>query len=372
MIRALLPIWLLVACATPPPSFVVSDGRPAMGTVLEIEIEARDEEAARAILERCFARVAELDRLFTRFDPGSELSRLNREAGRGPVPVDPALARILADAREYSLVTRGSFDPTVGPLVELWTEAGRRGRPPGADELAAALARVGAEGIEVSEHDSTAALAREGMSIDLGGIAKGWALDRVAEILADEGVASAFASFGGSSFLALGQSPGEGGWRVLLGDAGGGFAGALSLEDLSLSVSGSLGQSTEIAGRAYGHVIDPRSGEPLVRAAQAAVVAPSGALAEAFSKALLVLEEAEGMALLEEIPDAEGFLVAAGGRSWRTSGWDRTVRFEGWSGGARTGARRSPRRPRSPRPRGPRGGRAGPPRWGRGTPRSSR
>jgi thiamine biosynthesis lipoprotein len=344
-----------------------------MGTVLEIELGARDEAAARAILERCFARVAELERLFTRFDPASALSRLNREAGRGPVPVDPALARILADAREYSRLTRGSFDVTLGPLVELWSAAGRRGRVPDPQELAAALARVGAEGIEVSEPGATAALAREGMSVDLGGIAKGWALDRVAEILASQGVTSAFASFGGSSFLALGAPLGEDGWRVLLGDAGGGFAGALRLEDLSLSVSGSLGQSTEIAGRRYGHVIDPRSGEPLVRAAQAAVVAKSGALAEAFSKALLVLGEEEGMALLEEIPDAEGYLVAADGRSRRTSGWDRTVRFEGWSGDARrNGATRSPRRPRSPRLRGPRGGRGGPPRWGRGTPRSSR
>jgi thiamine biosynthesis lipoprotein len=329
VIRALFPIALLLACAGHPPAFVASDGRPAMGTVLEIEIGARDEAAARAILERCFARVAQLDRLFTRLDPASELSRLNGAAGRGPVAVDPALARILADARDHSRRTRGSFDVTLGPLVELWSAAGRRGRAPAPEELAAALALVGSDGIEVSvsEAGASAALARAGMSVDLGGIAKGWALDRVAEILASEGVTSAFASFGGSSFLALGTPPGEDGWRVLLGDAAGGFA-ALRLEDLSLSVSGSLGQSTEIAGRTYGHVIDPRSGEPLVRAAQAAVVARSGALAEAFSKALLVLGAEEGIALLEELPDAEGFLVAADGRRWRTSGWDRAVAFE--------------------------------------------
>jgi len=95
------------------------------------------------------------------------------------------------------------------------------------------------------------------------------------EILAAEGVTSAFASFGGSSFLALGTPRGESGWRVLLRDAEGGFAGVMHLRDRSLSASGSLGQSVEIAGRAYGHVIDPRSGEPLVRAAQAAVVAPT-------------------------------------------------------------------------------------------------
>jgi thiamine biosynthesis lipoprotein len=298
-----------------------------MGTVLEIELVARDGAEGRATLERCFERVAELERLFTRFDPGSALSRLNEAAGGGPLDVDPALARILADSREYASVTRGSFDPTVGPLVALWGEAARRGSPPSSGELAAARARVGSEGIEVSRDASRARLARPGMAVDLGGIAKGWALDRVGEILAADGVTDAFASFGGSSFLALGTPPGEPGWRVLLRDAGNGFAGELRLRDRSLAVSGSLGQTLEIAGRVYGHVIDPRNGEPLVRAAEAAVVAPSGALAEALGKALLVLGEEEGIALAEELADAEAFWIDAPGRSRRTSGWNRTVEF---------------------------------------------
>jgi thiamine biosynthesis lipoprotein len=327
VIRALVAVSLFAACASPPAPVFVADGRPAMGTVLEIEIAARDEAAARAVLERCFARVAELERLFTRFDPESALSRLNRAAGRGSIEVDPALARILADSRGYASLTRGSFDVTVGPLVALWWEAGRRGSAASADEFAAARARVGSDGIELSPDASRAGLARAGMSVDLGGIAKGWALDRVAEILAAEGVTSAFASFGGSSFLALGTPRGESGWRVLLRDAGGGFAGVLHLRDRSLSVSGSLGQSVEIAGRAYGHVIDPRSGEPLVRAAEAAVVAPTGALAEALSKALLVLGHDEGIALLEDLPEVEGFVIDANGRTRGTSGWDRAVDF---------------------------------------------
>jgi thiamine biosynthesis lipoprotein len=299
-----------------------ADGRLLMGTVLEIELLGRDEAAGRAALERCFERVAGLERLFTRFDPESALSRLNRGAGRGLVEVDPALARILADARAYAELTRGTFDPTVGPLVALWGEAARRGKPPSAAELAAARTRVGWEGIEASVEPPRAGLARPGMAVDLGGFAKGWALDRVGEILAEEGVRDAFASFGGSSFLALGAPPGEPGWRVWLRDAAGGFAGELRLRDRSLAVSGSLGQTIEVAGRAYGHVIDPRRGEPLVRAAQAAVVAPGGALAEALGKALLVLGEEEGIALVEGIGEADAFWIDAAGRSRRTSGWD--------------------------------------------------
>ncbi len=328
MIRALVAVSLFAACTSPPAPVFVADGRPAMGTVLEIELAARDEVAARAVLKRCFARIAELERLFTRFDPESELSRLNRAAGGELLEVDRALAQILADSRGYATLTRGSFDVTVGPLVSLWWEAARRGSPPSPGEIAEARARVGSDGIEVFTDPPRAGFARAGMSVDLGGIAKGWALDRVAEILAAQGVTNAFASFGGSSFLALGAPPGGRGWRVLLRDAEHGFAGEMHLRDRSLSVSGSLGQSIEIAGRAWGHVIDPRRGEPLVRGAEAAVAAPSGALAEALGKALLVLGEEEGISLVEELADAEAFWIGAGGRSRRTSGWDRAVGFE--------------------------------------------
>jgi thiamine biosynthesis lipoprotein len=102
----------------------------------------------------------------------------------------------------------------------------------------------------------------------------------------------------------------------------------IRLRDVSLSVSASLGRSIEIAGRAYGHVIDPRSGEPLVRAAQAAVAAPSAAFAEALSKALLVLGEDEGIALVEGLAGTEALWIDATGLSRRTSGWDQVVGFE--------------------------------------------
>jgi thiamine biosynthesis lipoprotein len=231
---------------------------------------------------------------------------------------------------DLARLTRGSFDVTVGPLVALWTRAGERDALPSAAELARARERVGSDRIEVRA-DGRVALAA-GSSVNLGGVAKGFALDRVRPLLRDHGVEAALLNFGQSSTWAVGAPPDGPGWRLLARAPDGGFAGVLTLRDRALSVSGSLGQWTEIEGRRYGHVLDPRSGRPLVRRREALVVAPSATLAEALSKALLVLGEAEGVALVAAQPDCEGLLLDANGGRFATPGWERATRFE-WLAG---------------------------------------
>jgi thiamine biosynthesis lipoprotein len=169
--------------------------------------------------------------------------------------------------------------------------------------------------------------------LDFGGVAKGWALDRLTETLRTAGVSRALLSFGQSSVVALGKPAGWDGWGVLLADASGGFAGTAQLHDQSLSVSGSLGQHIEIGGRRYGHVIDPRSGEPLTRERVAVVLASDGTRAEVFSKALLILGERDGIDLLESLPDAQGLLIDADGRTWQTKGFSAAARYSAeWPG----------------------------------------
>jgi thiamine biosynthesis lipoprotein len=234
------------------------------------------------------------------------------------------LAAALAAARDYGALTSGAFDVTVGPLVALWTEAARRDREPEAAELEAALARVGVEKLRVTE--TRAELPLSGMSIDLGGLAKGWALDRMRELLAAEAVSRAFVSFGQSSLLGLGAPPDAPGWRVLLRGVDRPYEGVVTLHDRALSVSASLGQWSEIGGRRYGHVLDPRSGRPLTQRREAAVVDTNATRAEALTK-LLVLEPDEGLALLESLDGVEGILMEEG-RTRRSSGWDAAVDWE--------------------------------------------
>jgi thiamine biosynthesis lipoprotein len=315
------------ACATPTPPVTLSDGRYAMGTVLEATLVARDAQAGRAALDELFAVAERLDSLLNVWDPESEASRLNRAAGRGPQRVSPELAAIVADSLAYARLTRGSFDPGVRPLVELWTRAAERDAPPTAEELAAARARVGAQHVRVTAGGEVELL-REGVSLDFGGVAKGWALERMLPGLRARGVEAALLVFGQSSTWALGAPPGERGWRLLARGPDEGFLGVLTLRDRALSVSGSLGQWFEIGGRRYGHVLDPRSGQPLLRRRQALVVAPDAALAEALSKALLVLGEDEGIALVHAQPGCAALLVDADGGRWETPGWAEAVSFE--------------------------------------------
>lgn len=318
-----LPLLLAAACAAPAsaPELApvgVADGRYVMGTVLEITLPGASEERGRVLLDRLFARAAALDQLFSTYDPDSDLVVLNRHAGQGLQPVAPELAAILAAAQDYGALTHGVFDVTVGPLVELWTEAARRDRAPDADEIEAALGRVGAQRMRVT--DARAELPIRGMSVDLGGLAKGWALDRMRELLATESVANAFVSFGQSSILGLGTPPDAPGWRVLLRGVDRPYAGVVTLHDRALSVSASVGQWSEIGGRRYGHVLDPRTGHPLTRRREAAVLDASAARAEALSTALLVLDVDAGLALLESLDGAEGMLMEEG-RMVRSSGW---------------------------------------------------
>jgi thiamine biosynthesis lipoprotein len=324
---ALLAALAALACAAPSPAPLVevSDGRPAMGTVLEITLYTGNPARGRAALAELFAVAERLDAAMTLYDPGSDLSKLNRAAGRGPIRVDLELAQILEAAIDYARLTQGSFDVTVGPLVALWKRAGETGAPPSAAEIARARALVGADQIGVN--GDRAELAREGVSVDLGGIAKGWAVDRMRPLLEQRGIERALIDFGQSSVQALGAPPGADGWRLLARAPDSGALGVLTLSDQALSVSGSLGQMVEIGGRRYGHVLDPRSGMPLERQRQALVVAPDAALAEALSKGLLILGEEGGIALVAAQPGCHGMLVDADGRSWETPGWREAVRF---------------------------------------------
>jgi thiamine biosynthesis lipoprotein len=329
--RAVGALLLSIAtqgCATESAlEWAISDGRYEMGTVLEITLEGLEPQPSAKALDDLYEVATRLDRLLSIYRPESDISRLNRTAGHGSQQVDPEVVEILELAMAYSELTRGAFDVTIGPLVDLWLEAADRNAPPSAAELAAARQRVGTDRISVVSGDEVS-LAEEGMKLDLGGIAKGYALDRMLPLLERHGIESALLNFGQSSTWAVGAPVGSAGWRLLVSGPEGRFAGLITLRDQALSVSGSQGQWVEIGGRRYGHIIDPRSGEPLMRTRRAVVVSRRAVLAEALSLALLVLDAEAGLALVAAQPDCEGLLIEGGGALRSTPGWEAAVRFE--------------------------------------------
>lgn len=325
----LLALLACLACvrspSAPPP--MLQDGTQVMGTLLEVSLEGDDAAALVRARDAVFAEVRRLEALLSNWDVESDVSRLNRAAGAGPQRLAPELLDLLTASRRHTVATRGSFDVSVGPLVALWRRAGLRNELPSEQELAEARSSVGAARIEILPDGRVALPA--GMQIELGGIAKGFALDRARPLLRAAGVSNALLNFGQSSSWALGApSSSPEGWRLLTRAPDGGLDGILTLRDRALSVSGSHGQWTEIEGRQFGHVIDPRSGRPLERRLEALVVAPDAARAEALSKALLVLGEVEGLEMVASQPGCEGLLLDADGARFATPGWEAVTRYE--------------------------------------------
>ena len=310
-----------------------TDGTYVMGTVLQVTLCPGDptekEATERNVLpmEDLFALARRYDALFTTHADDSPIGKLNAQAGQGAQPVPDEVANVLKLAQRYATLTRGAFDVTVRPLLRVWREAETAGEPPSPAALASALCLVGSHKILFPAAGSVA-LSEPGMALDLGGIGKGYALDRMIERLRGQGVTDALLNFGQSSLWALGRPTDAAGWRLALRRPDGGIAGFVTLADRALSVSASLGRNQRIAGKRYGHVIDPRTGRPVERDLLACVVAPSAAQAEALSTALVVLGEVEGLALVEGMEEVEVLLLDANGARWATTGWNAATRFE--------------------------------------------
>lgn len=306
------------------------DGRYLMGTVFQATLCGVEETAATASrqpMHDVFAIARRYDALFTTYAADSPLSRLNATAGQGARSVPPELADVLRLSRQYAELTHGAFDITVRPLLQLWRQAALSREPPAPDRLADTLRFVGSRKIRFVAPDRVA-LPESGMALDLGGIAKGYALDRIVERLREHGVASALLNFGQSSLSALGRPPDAAGWRLALRRPDGRVVGYALLSGQAMSISAGQGQSRQIAGRRYGHIIDPRTGLPVERDLLACVVAPGAAQAEVLSTALIVLDQARGLALVERLPGVEALLLDATGSPSSTTGWQTATRFE--------------------------------------------
>jgi thiamine biosynthesis lipoprotein len=263
-------------------------GRPAMACRFEITLPSELErhlDAAQAALDQ----VDRLEDQLSIFRPTSELSLINQEAAARPVPVEADLLALLRRCRELHALTGGAFDITSTPLSRVWGFLRREGRVPSAEELAEARAAVGMEQVHLAD-DGTVRFARAGVSLNLGSIGKGYALDRVAEGLRVSGVSTALLAAGSSSVLAVGSGPGGHGYEVGLRDPRDHQRrlGTVRLAGSALGVSGVGEQSFAADGRRFGHIIDPRTGWPVEGRLYVAVVAPDAALADALATAFFV------------------------------------------------------------------------------------
>jgi len=304
----------------------VGNGRYVMGTVLEITLCAEQDSLTQQHFNSLFTTATVLDSLLTTYNSNSPVSRLNAYTGHSPSTLPKEVVDLLVISRQYSQLTRGTFDVTIGPLMALWRDMAQQQTLPSQWALQQAKGTVGSKNIRLSPHQKVT-LSRPGMSIDFGGIGKGYALDRLVVQLKHQHIHRALLDFGQSSIWAVGTPTDAVGWRILVQQSDGHAIGVLTLRDQALSISASMGQSFEIKGQRFGHIIDPRTGYPLQRDLLACVIAPTATQAEVLSKALLILNEREGLSLLQRIPGVEGLLVETNGGRWMTPGWQQAVAF---------------------------------------------
>lgn len=284
-----------------------------MGTTFRIVLYAPDEAAAEAAGKAAFARVRRLEAVMSDYDPNSEVMKLcaanDADPGK-PLPVSDDLARVLGAALEVSKETDGAFDITVGPLSRLWRGTRKSKTLPAPEALAAAKAKVGYEKVEFDPKAKTVRLTVPGIRLDFGGIGKGFAADEALAVLKTHGVARALVAASGD-VTAGDPPPGADGWAVDVAPIGEGRpARRLRLANASVSTSGDLFQHVEIAGVRYSHVLDPKTGLGLTGRRSATVVAKTGTLADALTKAASVLPPDKAVAVIDGYDGAAAYIVA--------------------------------------------------------------
>ncbi len=292
--------------------------RVSMGSTFALVIYGPDEGRLPGIANRALDEVDRIDHLMSDYKPQSPLSLLNREGALRAVPLDAELYDFLKRSVAYSRDSRGAFDVTVGPLMKAWGPfRPHEGHVPTAAQRREALGRVGFDKIIFDDAARTVRFARPGMSLDLGGIAKGYAVDRAVAVLRRQGIARALVTSGGSSAYALGRPPGQQAWELKVADpfssnTRGPSVRTFALVDRALSVAGISQQSFKAGGATYGHILDPRSGWPVQGIASLVVTSPNATEADALDTVLFVLGVRASRDYLAQHPGSEAtFFVGA-------------------------------------------------------------
>lgn len=259
----------------------------AMGATFSVVLYGSDQELMNRAIDAAFEEVHRLDELLSNYKPASEWSRINRDAALGPVVVSSESFQLLSDCIEYSRASEGTFDVTVGPLMRAWGFFGGDRKVPSSDQIREALEIVGSHHIQLNAQKWTVHFDHPGVEIDPGGVGKGYAVDRMVEILRSRGFRNALVAASGSSIFGLGNPPEEPrGWPISIADPWDHRKNAAQvfLKDMSLSTSGSYEKSFRVAGHRYSHIMDPRRGVPAESAVQVTVVAPRAIDSEVWAK----------------------------------------------------------------------------------------
>ncbi len=292
-----------------------------MDTKVDFSVYGLDEEEASRASEEVFAEMRRLENIFSRHAEDSDVTRLNEAAGEEWIQVEPETVFVLEKALEAAELSEGAFDPTVGPLLALWGFGRDELQVPRHREIEEILPLVDYREIKVDREQSRVYLPHPGMKLDLGGIAKGYIVDRGQEVAMEHDVEASFVNAGGDINI-KGSRPWGEEWRIGIRDpdeAAELFA-VVTLKEGSIATSGDYQRYFEENGRRYHHILDPHSGYPAEGMKSVTIIAESAMEADAISTAVFVLGPGKGLELLEELPGVEGIMIDGSREVFLTSG----------------------------------------------------
>ena len=283
-----------------------------MGSLLRVAVWTTDERRAAGAIEHVFAEFDRLEALLSNWKEASDVSRINNNAGIAPVKVSQDTIAVLRIAREVSELTRGKFDITFGVLTDIWRfDHDQDNVVPERDLIEARLKRIDYRAVEYDTTAGTAFVNRPGMRIHLGGIGKGYAVDRGIALLRSEGFQDFLIQAGGD--LYVGGTDNLKPWKLGIADPRGAhdpFA-TIEISNGTFSTSGDYERAFMKDGKRYHHIIDPDFGEPASGCRSVTLVTDKAVMADAVAKGVFLLGPADGMALIEKLPDVEGVIVTS-------------------------------------------------------------
>jgi thiamine biosynthesis lipoprotein len=308
--RALALIGLLAPAVAVAEWF--SDTQPIMGTRVHVELWHEDADAAHAAIDAVMAEMRRIDAAFSPYRESSELSAVNREAGSGPVPVSDELALLLERSAAMSRRTGGAFDITYASAGRFYDY--RQEIRPDDARLAAAVAAIDYRYVELDRDHNTVRYRHPEVYVDLGGIAKGYAVDRSIAILTARGIDQAMVAAGGDSRI-VGDRRGEP-WTVGVQHPrkDGEMAVLLPLTDTAVSTSGDYERFFERDGVRYHHILDPTTGDSARAVRSVTILGPEATLTDALSTSVFVMGVAKGLALIDSMPGIDAIIIDGEGR----------------------------------------------------------
>jgi thiamine biosynthesis lipoprotein len=315
-LTALAAFAVSTACSAPTPASspqLIERAWMTMGSELKVMAWVSDTAATEQAFEEVFREFERLDGLLSVWREGSDVNRINAAAGRAAVPVHPEVREILATARQISEWTGGKFDVTFGALADVWKfDHDQDNSIPDEAAIQERLLLVDYTGVVVDDRAGTVSLARRGMRIHLGGIGKGYAVDRAVGILRRRGIRDFIVQSGGDLYAggARGGTP----WRLGINDprgAPGESFGTVELSDATFSTSGDYERFFMKGNIRYHHLLDPDIGQPARECRSVTIVADRAIVADGLSTGVFIMGPAAGMALIEKLPRVEGVIVRA-------------------------------------------------------------